>query len=261
MVQLDQLGTNISRKIQRVNNYLSIQTLVTIRNQFQLNTRNYLQHTNEALIRSPYLFILYFIIILVDVAPQLFNQGQSPENETFAAAITLFIMIMFANAFVYIEVKNTFTTDDSHKINNVTLFAFKRLPKLVAVGILYVIISLVGFVFFLFPGIYISVRYLLAQPAAIIDNTSICGSFEESRKAMSGKMTYVYLLVALITLPVAPTLVLITYTSNTVGTILTIILFTITATILQTLLAIIYLSNKEYSTIEYVEPESPNQIQ
>ena len=64
----------------------------------------------------------------------------------------------------------------------------KRIPALIVIGLLTVVPILVGFLFFIIPGIYIALRFQLAMPACFIDRKSPVSSVRASWNASSGNV-------------------------------------------------------------------------
>jgi len=237
---------NIKQSIERVQTYFSPQTALVVYDQFRTNTKPLLQHTLKFLKNTPYIISFYLLIIIIDLQPQLMEQE---TTSTLGDAFSIAILIMIANAFLFTEAYNYFTTGE--QINSVPIRALKRTPYLLGTTILYVVMTTVGFLIFIVPGIILSVKYILAQPASVIsEEPSFRASFSKSADATTQKRTFLYLILGITALPILPLLTTMIVISEPYSLIITIIFFTCYAPFAQAFLAVLYLSAQNDTTIK-----------
>lgn len=212
---------------------------------------------NTVLKAAPYLVFINLIISATLIQNQIFNR------EPAAIVFSLFVMILLtnvANGIAYAEVKNTLINDKTNRIESVDIYTVKKLPHLVGTIFISSIAVISGTIFFFVPGIYLSIKTLLATPACIIDNLSaresITASFKNTRYnklkiiAAVGAFSFLLLPAGLITL----------VTRGLTQSIFTGVLFGVLPPLLHTGLGILYLDAKENTEFKLTLTKTKHRI-
>ena len=103
--------------------------------------------------------------------------------------MTLLSMVSFS--FLFAAIYGYMLINDKQEVQPSTIEILKaivsKIPKMVILMILIGIVSSIGFVFFVIPGIYLMVTLSLALPILIIEDVSIGKAFSKSFQLIKGK--------------------------------------------------------------------------
>jgi|GEM_PF-2656081 len=120
---------------------------------------------------------------------RLHPRGQAPRHspcfsvERYAPLGYLLFVFAAGTAFVY--------ADAELREQNISVLQGARsvvgnFVTLVAVTLVWAVVTVVGLVFFVLPGIYLGTRLVLAFPSCVIDETGLVESFETSWERTRG---------------------------------------------------------------------------
>lgn len=124
----------------------------------------------------------------------------------------------------------------------------KRIPALIAIGILIFFPIVIGFVFFIIPGIYLSIRFQLAMPACFIDGKGPIASIKSSWEKTSGnvgKLFVIGLIITAISLFVSTISTVLTFIAPIAGSLWTALLTAVVSPLGTMALSYVYLENKD----------------
>lgn len=108
-----------------------------------------------------------------------------------SALVTLAADAFLSGALVYgvIELQRT----GEAKAGDCIRWGLKKLPKLFVVSLIYTIITVVGYIFLIVPGIIFSLMFSMAVPVAAAENRGIIESFERSKELTDGYKGLIFL--------------------------------------------------------------------
>ncbi len=93
----------------------------------------------------------------------------------------------FIVAAVYTYMRLLPETDGTPEMGTVLSEAFKKVPGLILLTIIVGLISAVGFAFFILPGIYLTVVFLISVPVFLFENASIGDAISRPFQLIKGK--------------------------------------------------------------------------
>jgi len=202
-------------------------------------------HIGETFNTSPYLVLIYIIITAIDVQHRF--GGPIEEDTALFSALVSLALLTVANGLCYVEAHNKYTTGE--KITNAGRYVVWRSLKLVGVIITSSIIILFGFMMFIVPGMYFSIRLSLAPPACIIDGFGVRESIRRSVEVTKGQVTLVYTVFSSFGLLVIPTTIVVSTSTGMMEIAAVFVLYGICPPIIQTALAVLYMNGSEDSDL------------
>lgn len=98
---------------------------------------------------------------------------------------------LLSGALVYavVELQRT----GAAKAGDCLRWGLKKLPKLFAVSLIYTVITIVGYVLFIVPGVILSLMFAVAVTAAAAENRGVIESFERSKALTDGYKGLIFL--------------------------------------------------------------------
>jgi hypothetical protein len=103
--------------------------------------------------------------------------------------MTLLSMITFS--FLFSAIYGYMLLNDKQEVQPTVMEVLKaiisKVPKMIVLMILIAIVSSIGFIFFVIPGIYLMVTLSLALPILVIEDVSIGKAFTKSFQLIKGK--------------------------------------------------------------------------
>lgn len=145
---------------------------------------------HDAAIHSKAMILLLCLVFLINTVPMVYADMNWSETDSNRLAGLFGIINLL---FQFLIVKRILQFNDQVQASNRNF-----VPRMFGIQIVYFLAVGLGFICFIFPGIYIALRWSLAVPAMIAGDKSIADSIEESWKLTDGK--FVDLL--LISLPI-----------------------------------------------------------
>lgn len=135
---------------------------------------------SDAVIYSKSMMVPISVIFLINTVPLIYAGLYWSEADSAVFAVLLGLL----NLFFQILIVQKILRLANRSIGSTRNFV----PRLFGLQIIYYLAVTVGFVCFVFPGIYIALRWSLAVPAMISRDLTIGESFEESWNLTKGKL-------------------------------------------------------------------------
>lgn len=169
-------------------------------------TIEYIRHNIGALVKVVLLIIvplaLLFGIIMSQVMSDAMrisananNMSQSESLGFMGSLLTNYAIIfglstittafLLASVFGYMKLNNS--QESKPEVMEVYGSIIKKVPMLLLLIILISIVTMIGFAFFVLPGIYLAITLSLAIPIYMFENEGIGGAFSKSFKLIKGK--------------------------------------------------------------------------
>lgn len=144
----------------------------------------------DAAIHSKAMIPLLCVVFLINTVPMVYADLNWSETDSNRLAGLFGIINLL---FQFLIVKRILQFNDQNQASNRNF-----VPRMFGIQIVYFLAVGLGFICFIFPGIYIALRWSLAVPAMIAGDKSIADSIEESWKLTDGK----FIGLLLISLPI-----------------------------------------------------------
>lgn len=136
---------------------------------------------------------LLSVVTLMGVSPTATPPTEPPRIDGWVWPVYLvfFVGIAFVWGAVYATADAAVEERDPSLADRLRQAA-SRLPALFVTGVLTWVVSALGFILFVLPGVYLFHRLVLAYPACIIDGTGPVGSLRAGWRASKGNTATVF---------------------------------------------------------------------
>lgn len=191
--------------------------------------------------KARYLFVIYFLISLLEF--QHHTVGSGNQDTLVASLITMFILLIIANGLCYVEARNHYSTKE--KILKPGWYVAKRFLRFMGTIIASTFIVLFGFVLFVIPGVYLTLRLSTAPAACLIEDASVRESLQYSFAATKGQLTFIYVIFSILLILVAPLASFLIVSTGITQALFAVAFITIVAPVLHITLAMLYLNGSE----------------
>lgn len=162
---------------------------------------------------KPYLLFSYLLIGFLAFQGEIFPQLAAQFWQPTIGAIL--IIAFSANALLYTETVNVLS--DKHQIEKPINHAFKNFYRVVFSTLLTSLITIVGLVLLVIPGIYLSVKLTFAPVVAVIDDGSIIDSLRLSYNNTKGSFVTIYTIFGLIGMVLFPVVIITLLLGSQIG--------------------------------------------
>lgn len=166
---------------------------------FSFYMRYFLKYFTVFLAFQALIGVLGLLVMIAFPLPKLPPNATSQQDLNFLAAffgalfiqlgLTLTIAWVFSSISMGIAIK--FTSDALQKgqanMRASIRYAVSKLPRILALSLITGIITFLGFIAFVIPGIILEIMFSLAMPVLLIENASVLDSIGKSRKLVGNR--------------------------------------------------------------------------
>lgn len=196
---------------------------------------------------APYVIGAFVIIALIDIRLRLI--GDVPDYSAAWSGVIAFCLIIAANGLCYVEAYNTHTTGE--RIPNAGRYVTRRFFRLVAVIGLSTLMTFVGLLMLIIPGVYLALRLAVAPAACIIDDKGVRDSMKTSMRATKGQAPLIITVFGLVGMVSLAFIASFAFLSGVAWHVMLVIVFGLLPPLIQVTIAILYLNGHPDTELDF----------
>jgi|GEM_PF-2350537 len=150
-------------------------------------TIDYLRDNFKVLIQATLIVVVPFSLLFIFVFLGLYESlGSMIEESNYQNSMSSVLVYSFLMAVVFTYMKEKDAGND-HSPLELLKISLRYVPGLIAIIVISSIVSIVGIIFLIIPGIYLIITMSLASPIYVFENVSIGEAIKKSFKLINGK--------------------------------------------------------------------------